>query len=64
MSVVETPPTAPLRAVVSLDALRANLALVRRKLATGTELIACVKANAYALLFLSSREPAMCVRRD
>ena len=47
MSVVETPPTAPLRAVVSLDALRENLALVRRKLAAGTELIACVKANAY-----------------
>jgi len=45
MSVGETPPTAPLRAAVSLEALRENLALVRRKLAEGTELIACVKAR-------------------
>ena len=37
----------PLRAVVSLEALRQNLALVRRTLRADTELIACVKANAY-----------------
>ena len=40
-------PALPLRAVVSLPALRRNLALVRQRLAPGTELIACVKANAY-----------------
>src|SRR5262245_58903869 len=39
--------TASLRAVVSLDALRENLALIRRRLPADTELIACVKANAY-----------------
>jgi alanine racemase len=38
---------APLRAVVSLAALRENLALIRRTLPADTELIACVKANAY-----------------
>jgi alanine racemase len=38
---------APLRAVVSLAALRRNLGVVRQRLAPGTELIACVKANAY-----------------
>jgi len=36
-----------LRAVVSLAALRRNLDVVRQRLAPGTELIACVKANAY-----------------
>ena len=36
-----------LRALVSLGALRHNLALIRRKLPADTELIACVKANAY-----------------
>jgi len=36
-----------MRAVVSLAALRQNLALVRQRLGAGTELIACVKANAY-----------------
>jgi alanine racemase len=40
-------PVLPLRAVVSLAALRRNLTLVRQRLAPGTELIACVKANAY-----------------
>lgn len=40
-------PAAPLRAVVSLAALRRNLGVVRQRLAPGTELIACVKANAY-----------------
>jgi alanine racemase len=39
--------TTPLRAVVSLGALRENLALIRRALPSDTELIACVKANAY-----------------
>ena len=39
--------TAHLRAAVSLGALRGNLALVRRRLPADTELIACVKANAY-----------------
>jgi alanine racemase len=38
---------ASLRAVVSLAALRWNLDRVRQRLAPGTELIACVKANAY-----------------
>jgi alanine racemase len=38
---------APLRALVSLAALRENLALIRRTLPADTELIACVKANAY-----------------
>ena len=38
---------APLRAVVSLAALRRNLDVVRQRLAPGMELIACVKANAY-----------------
>src|SRR5215831_8228930 len=48
MTMLETSgPMAPLRAVVSLTALRANLALIRRKLPADTELIACVKANAY-----------------
>jgi len=42
-----SPPAAPLRAAVSLAALRENLVLVRRKLSADTELIACVKANAY-----------------
>jgi alanine racemase len=42
-----TPPTSNLRAVVSLAALRQNLTLVRRRLPAATELIACVKANAY-----------------
>jgi len=40
-------PAAPLRAVISLAALRRNLDAVRQRLAPGTELIACVKANAY-----------------
>lgn len=40
-------PAPPLTAVVDLAALRANLALVRRALAPGTEIVACVKANAY-----------------
>ena len=40
-------PAAPLRAVVSLAALRRNFGVVRQRLAPGTELIACVKANAY-----------------
>lgn len=39
--------TAHLRAVVSLETLRQNLALVRQRLPADTELIACVKANAY-----------------
>jgi alanine racemase len=39
--------TPHLRALVSLGALRQNLALVRRRLPADTELIACVKANAY-----------------
>ena len=47
MSAAEPPVSTPLRAVVSLDALRENLALIRRTLGAGTELIACVKANAY-----------------
>ena len=48
MSVLEAPFTAAhLRAVVSLAALRWNLGVVRRALPAGTELIACVKANAY-----------------
>jgi alanine racemase len=48
VTTLETPAsTAPLRAVVSLEALRENLALVRRRIPTHTELIACVKANAY-----------------
>ena len=48
MSVLETPfATAHLRAVVSLAALRWNVGVVRRTLPPGTELIACVKANAY-----------------
>jgi alanine racemase len=38
---------APLQARVCLAALRQNLALVRSRLAADTELIACVKANAY-----------------
>jgi alanine racemase len=37
----------PLRALVSLETLRQNLARVRRSLRADTELIACVKANAY-----------------
>lgn len=47
MSATEPLPATPLRAVVSLDALRENLALLRRRLGPETELIACVKANAY-----------------
>jgi alanine racemase len=47
VSETESPVSTPLRAVVSLDALRENLARVRRTLGAGTELIACVKANAY-----------------
>ena len=48
MSVLETPFTAAhLRAVVSLAALRWNLAWFGATLPAGTELIACVKANAY-----------------
>jgi len=45
VSALETPK--PLRAAVSLAALRDNLALIRRALPADTELIACVKANAY-----------------
>jgi alanine racemase len=40
-------PASPLTAVVDLAALRTNLALVRRALAPDTEILACVKANAY-----------------
>jgi alanine racemase len=47
VNAAETPATGPLRAVVSLAALRENLALIRRTLPAETELIACVKANAY-----------------
>jgi alanine racemase len=48
VTALETPAsTANLRAVVSLDMLRRNLALVRSRLPVATELIACVKANAY-----------------
>jgi len=48
VSALDTPaPAAHLRAVVSLVTLRRNLTLVRRRLPAGTELIACVKANAY-----------------
>ena len=48
MSALETPAlAAQLCAVVSLETLRRNLALVRQRLLAGTELIACVKANAY-----------------
>jgi alanine racemase len=36
-----------MRAVVSLAALRWNLDRIRQRLPSGTELIACVKANAY-----------------
>jgi alanine racemase len=36
-----------LRALVCLETLRQNLALVRSRLSGNTELIACVKANAY-----------------
>lgn len=36
-----------LRAVVDLDALRHNLALIRRSVGSTTDVIACVKANAY-----------------
>ena len=38
---------ASMRAVVSLAALRWNLDRIRQRLPSGTELIACVKANAY-----------------
>ena len=47
MSAVEPDSTAPLRAIVSLATLRANLGLIRRAIPADTELIACVKANAY-----------------
>ena len=47
MNALETHTTNPLRAIVSLTALRDNLALIRRTLPVDTELIACVKANAY-----------------
>ena len=48
MNTAETAVVAPpLRAFVSLEALRGNLARVRRALRPDTELIACVKANAY-----------------
>lgn len=47
MSTLDTHATSPLHAVVSLAALRDNLALIRRGLSADTELIACVKANAY-----------------
>ena len=47
MTAAEPDSLAPLRAVVSLAALRANLALIRRAIPADTELIACVKANAY-----------------
>lgn len=40
-------PAPYLRAIVDLDALRHNLALVRRSVPAETEIIACVKANAY-----------------
>jgi alanine racemase len=39
--------TPPLTAVVDLAAIRTNLELVRRAVAPGTEIIGCVKANAY-----------------
>src|SRR5262245_65738683 len=38
---------APLLARVCLATLRRNLAIIRGRLAADTELIACVKANAY-----------------
>jgi alanine racemase len=48
MSTLEVSTTeSPLRALVCLEALRQNLALVRRRLPADTEVIACVKANAY-----------------
>ena len=47
MTAAELESTRPLRAAVSLAALRANLALIRRAIPEDTELIACVKANAY-----------------
>jgi alanine racemase len=47
VNALETHTTNPLRAVVSLTALRDNLALIRRTLPADIELIACVKANAY-----------------
>jgi alanine racemase len=40
-------PAPYLTAIVDLDALRHNLATVRRSVSAGTEIIACVKANAY-----------------
>src|SRR5262249_17810000 len=48
MSSADEPPgTALLQARVCLATLRQNLALIRSRLAADTELIACVKANAY-----------------
>jgi len=47
VNALETHTSRPLHAVVSLATLRANLALIRRTLPEDTELIACVKANAY-----------------
>ena len=58
---IETATAAPLRAVVSLDAIRQNLALIRRTLGADTEVIACVKANAYGH---GLRAVAACLEAD